>query len=190
MIYIISGASRSGKTIAAKMLFKKTNIPYINVDQLMMGFAGGMFDTGIHPENWPDKNAELMWPFLKNTIISMIEGGIDYIFEGEEFIPELVNELDILYPNIIRRCFIGFTEISQKDKMDNIRKYAEPNDWLVVHMDDYIKDHINNMIKYSNTIKEKCLEHNTVYFDSSSEFQNTLDEVVQYLCVIKETVSY
>ncbi len=183
MIYIISGASRSGKTIAARMLFKKTNIPYINVDQLMMGFAGGMYDTGIHPENMPDKNAELMWPFLKNTIISMLEANIDYIFEGEEFLPLLVKELRDIYPNQIKSCFLGFTTISVEDKTMFINKHAGPNDWLTIHMDDYINDHIINMITYSKKMRLECQRHETKYFDTSDNFEKVLEEVVEYLCL-------
>ena len=111
----------------------------------------------------------------------MIEAGIDYIFEGEEFLPELINELDEMYPDVIKRCFIGFADIDPKQKMKYTKKYAEVNDWLVTHMDDYVKDHIDNMIVYSKRIKEECIKHKNIYFDTSNNFMDTLKIIVEYL---------
>lgn len=42
MIYIISGTSRSGKTITAQKLMEKRGIPYLSLDWLVMGFTNGL----------------------------------------------------------------------------------------------------------------------------------------------------
>ena len=42
MLYILSGTSRSGKTMVAREFLKKTGIPYMSVDAIMMGFTNGI----------------------------------------------------------------------------------------------------------------------------------------------------
>ncbi len=55
MIYIISGASRSGKTLIAEKMVKQYGIPYVSLDWLVMGFTNGIPEYGIHDKLWPNE---------------------------------------------------------------------------------------------------------------------------------------
>ncbi|MHC5182780.1 MAG: hypothetical protein ACYSPI_00655, partial [Planctomycetota bacterium] len=48
MLYLVSGTSRSGKTLIAEKLMEEKQIPYMSLDWLMMGFTNGMPQLGIH----------------------------------------------------------------------------------------------------------------------------------------------
>lgn len=65
MLYIIGGASRSGKTIIAEELSVKMKIPYLSLDWIMMGFTNEIPEYGIHDLLFPDDIAERLWSFLK-----------------------------------------------------------------------------------------------------------------------------
>lgn len=181
MIYIISGASRSGKSSVGKKLFKKLNITYIEVDDIMMAFYKGMPETKVHPENWPDVTAKMIEPFLHGMITTMIENKKDAVFEGEQFLPEYIRSLLDTYPDDVKACFLGFTEITLEEKYNNCINYAEPEDWLIHKTKEYIKNHVLNMKNYSKKIKQECIEHNVPYVDTSHNFKETLDEIIEYL---------
>lgn len=93
MLYLISGTSRSGKSLIARKLMKEYQIPYLSSDWLMMGFNDGIPEYGIHHLLWPNEIAKKIWPFLSGMIDNMIYDGMDYVIEGEAMLPELVAPL-------------------------------------------------------------------------------------------------
>ena len=156
MLYLVSGASRSGKTLIAKKLLADKQIPYLSLDWLMMGFNDGIPEYGIHHLLWPNEIAEKMAPFLQGMIDSMLVDGMDYVIEGEAMLPQLVADLVEKHPDKIKVVFVGYTEINVKDKVALVKKHSDgENDWLTNESDEYIRDHIENMIAYSKMIKKR-----------------------------------
>ena len=182
MLYIISGASRAGKSIVAKRISKIKNIPYLSLDWIMMGFTNGVPEFGIHDKLFPDEIAEKMWRFLKAMMESMLYTETDCIIEGEALLPDLIKELLVNHPEDIRVCFLGFTDIDVNKKFKEIKSFSDAkNDWLIKESDDYIMDHIQNMIDYSKKIEKLCHGHGITYFDTSLNFNRALDEVLAYM---------
>ena len=52
MLYLISGASRAGKTIIAKKSSTKKDLSYFSLDWLVMGFTKGIPAYGIHDKKY------------------------------------------------------------------------------------------------------------------------------------------
>ena len=176
MLFLVSGASRSGKTLIARKLLADKQIPYLSLDWLMMGFNNGIPEYGIHHLLWPNEIAERMWPFLRGMIDCMIVDGMDYVIEGEAMLPQLVADLAEKHPDEIRAVFVGYAEIDAEDKVELVKKYGTgENDWLTSQSDEYIRDHVANMIAYSNMIKGECEEHGLPYFDTSEDFPGAID---------------
>ena len=65
MLFLVSGASRSGKTLIARKILADKQIPYLSLDWLMMGFNDGIPEYGIHHLLWPNEIARKMAPFYK-----------------------------------------------------------------------------------------------------------------------------
>ncbi|MBO6523062.1 MAG: hypothetical protein JJ971_04490 [Balneolaceae bacterium] len=182
MLYLISGPSRSGKTLLAKTILKETQIPYLSLDWLMMGFNDGIPEYGIHHLLMPDELASRMWAFLQGMIDNILFEGHDYVIEGEAMLPELVNTLIKKYPGKVRAVFIGYSEVDVDDKMAIIKKYSTgENDWLTKESDEYIRDHINNMQRHGRVIKEECVKSDLPYFDTSADFTETIELAKDYL---------
>ena len=182
MLYLVSGTSRSGKTLIARKLLADHGIPYLSLDWLMMGFNDGIPDYGIHHLLWPNEIAEKMWPFLQGMIDCMLVDGMDYVIEGEAMLPRLVADLVEKHPGKVRAVFVGYTEISAKDKVALVKQYSDgENDWLTSKPDDYIRDHIENMIGYSKTIKKGCERHGLPYFDTSEDFPGAIEAAMDFL---------
>ena len=182
MIYIISGTSRSGKTLIAKKMMEKCEIPYLSLDWLVMGFTNGVPEYGIHDKLWPNEIAEKFWSFLKAMLENMIWSETDYIIEGEAVLPELIIELTKKHPKSIKVCFVGYVNVKIDEKIKDVYRYSYgKNDWLTNEPKDYVKRHLNNMIEYSRGIKKSCKKQNLKYFDTSKDFMNVLDSAIEYL---------
>jgi hypothetical protein len=182
MLYLVSGASRSGKTMIAKKILRQKQIPYMSLDWLVMGFTNGLPQYGIHDKLMPDEIAEKMWSFVKPIFESMIWQGIDYVVEGEAILPELIHELLEKHPGDVKICFVGFTDIDVEQKLMDIRNHSvEERDWLTKEDDAYICSHIKNMVGHSRTIKDGCEQFNLRYFDTSVDFPGSINEATEFL---------
>ena len=171
----MSGTSRSGKTLIAKKILAEKQIPYLSLDWLMMGFNDGIPEYGIHHLLWPNEIAEKMEPFLRGVIDNMLFDGMDYVIEGEAMRPQWVAELIEEHPAEIRAVFVGYTDIDVEDKVALVKKHADgENDWLTSESDEYIRDHISNMISYSKRIKSECERHGLSYVDTSEDFSGAI----------------
>ena len=84
------------------------------------------------------------------------------------------------FPGEIKACYIGYSDISLDDKITNVLKYASGNDWLIIKSKSYIYDHVRNMIKLSDRIKKEALSNQIQYFDTSTDFQNSIEKVIKY----------
>lgn len=182
MLYIISGASRSGKTLLAEKILAEQGINYLSLDWLIMGFTNGLPALGIHHMLFPDEIAERSWSFFKAMLESMLYIEENCVVEGEAILPELIVELKEQYPDQVRVCFVGYTDISIEEKVRNIKKYGGgKTDWLIDKSDEYIEDHVNNMIAHSKKIQQSCQENNIKYFDTSKSFLRIIEKTMQYM---------
>lgn len=182
MLYIIGGASRTGKSMISREFMVKTGVPCFSLDVLMMGLANGVPEYGINPDDREFRNAEKMWPIIRSMLINMIETGLDYIIEGYTILPEHANEIQNLFPDQVKSCFIGYSRIDPKKKLEEIRKYSDlPNDWAKTSSDSEILNLINRSISYSTFLKTECEKYKIPYFDQSDDFIGTQRKILVYL---------
>jgi len=182
MLFLVSGTSRSGKTLIAKKLLADKQVPYLSLDWLMMGFNNGIPEYGIHHLLWPNEIAEKMAPFLLGIVDSMLIDGMDYVIEGEAMLPQWVADLVEKHPDKIKAVFLGYAEIDVEDKVALVKKHsAGEDDWLTNESDEYIRDHVENMITYSKMIKNGCEKHGVSYFDTSEDFLGAIETATDFL---------
>jgi hypothetical protein len=130
----------------------------------------------------PDEIAERSWTFLKAMIESMIWCDVNYIIEGEAILPELIVELSKKHPDKLKICFVGYTDVTIDKKVKEIKKFScGKSDWLIDKSDEYIIDHVKNMISHSRKIKKSCLENTIKYIDTSKNFMDAIEDTVEYL---------
>jgi hypothetical protein len=182
MLYLVSGTSRSGKTMIAKEMMKRTSIPYMSLDWMVMGFTNGVPEYGIHDKLWPNEIAEKFWPFLEAMCENMLWSEVDYILEGEAILPKLISGLMQKHPDKVRVCFVGYTEVDLDEKVKDVKHYSDgKGDWLINEPDEVINSHIKNMIEYSELIKSECESHSVSYIDTSLEFEESIEGSVRVL---------
>ena len=182
MLYIIGGASRTGKSMISRELMALTGIPFFSLDVLMMGLANGVPEYGINPVDPEFRNAAKMWPILRSVLINMLESGTEYIVEGYAILPEHAEEIQRLFPDQVKSCFIGYTTIDPEKKLEEIRTYSDlPNDWAKTSSDGEILELVNRSISYSAFLKTECEKYQIPYFDQSDDFAGIQRRILAYL---------
>ncbi|NHF57859.1 hypothetical protein FK220_000800 [Flavobacteriaceae bacterium TP-CH-4] len=114
----------------------------------------------------------------------MIYVETDCVIEGEALLPELIVELRDIYPDRIPICFVACSDVTVDKKFEDIKKFSrKKKDWLLSKSSEYIRDHVNNMIAHSKSLRESCKEHDISYFDTSKNFMETIEEATAYMLV-------
>lgn len=93
--------------------------------------------------------------FFLACIENMIYNDIDYIFEGEAFLPHNIKVLQNKFSSKIKVCFLGYEDIDISSKVKNVKLFPNSsNDWLIALGHNGVVNHITNMVDYSETIKK------------------------------------
>ncbi|MBO4416030.1 MAG: adenylate kinase [Lachnospiraceae bacterium] len=121
MIWLITGASHTGKTLLAQKMLEKFKYPYLSIDHLKMGLIRSGY-TELTPED-DDKLTDYLWPVVREIIKTAVENEQDLIVEG---------------------CYIpfGWRQDFDKEYLTQIRFVclAMTADYIDAHFDD-IRDH-------------------------------------------------
>lgn len=181
MLYILGGASRSGKSIISRRFVSEKQIPFFCIDFLVTSLQEVRFLDIKHGQPFISK-AERLWPLVKPLLTHLIREEPNYLIEGDGILPNQVAELSKDYSNDIKACFVGFSEISTQDKFKQVRELGgNKDDWTKNISDDKLNSYIEDMIKYSKYLKSECNKYDISYFDSSNNFSEYLENVFQYL---------
>ncbi|MFM2424418.1 MAG: hypothetical protein RLZZ70_809 [Candidatus Parcubacteria bacterium] len=181
MIYILGGASRSGKTLLARRAVDEKKIPYFPLDALFGGLAGGAPQFGVTWNQAFIERAEKMWPILKPTLGFFFNEERDFLIEGDAILPKQIRDL-INGENQVRSCFIGYAELNREEKFTHIRTHHQgERDWTKGIADSELYEYVDEMIEFSKYLKEQCILLDIPYFDISYDFQSPRNEAFNYL---------
>lgn len=81
MIYLIAGASHTGKTALAQRLLEKYGYPYLSIDHLKMGLIRSG-RTALTPMSSDQDLTDYLWPVVREMIKTAIENGQNLTVEG------------------------------------------------------------------------------------------------------------
>ncbi len=180
MLIFIGGAARTGKSILSRRLLLERQMPYFSLDVLKMGLARGAPEYTIDPDGGGIAVGERLWPLVREMSINLLDEP-NYVIEGE-LLPKHVSVFQQEYPSQVRACFLGYTEIIPMQKLREIRTYAGlPNDWPADYSDAELLNVVEGMIAFSRYLRDECAVYGLPYFDTSSDFEHTLDSVVAHI---------
>ncbi len=184
MLYLVGGASRSGKSKITHMLLKQYGISYFSLDYLKMGFHRGLPEFGISANDPSHIVAEKMWSYTKGVLTTIMDTGEDFVIEGDSLYPKYVNELiqDEKYKNLIRACFLGYPNALPEKKLGEIRTFGDgANNWIADKSDDYVLGLVQGEIERSKKLEKECQEFNLHFVDTSNDFEARIQGTVDYL---------
>lgn len=122
MIYLITGATHTGKTLLAQKFLEKYHFPYLSMDHVKMGLIRAGITT-LTPDN-DEKMTDFLWPIIREIIKTAIENEQNLIVEGcyvpadwdQDFSPEYRKEIKF-------RCIIMMEDYICRN-FDTIKSYA------------------------------------------------------------------
>jgi hypothetical protein len=181
MIYILGGASRSGKTLLARKAVAEKGIPYFPLDALFGGLASGASQFGVTWNQSFIERAEKMWPITKPTLGFFFQEERAFLIEGDAILPKQVREL-MDEGNQLKGCFIGYSKLSREEKFAHIRMYQQgERDWTKDISDNEMNGYVDEMIAFSQYLEVECTSHKIPYFDISGDFEVPRNQAFKYL---------
>lgn len=81
MIFLIAGASHTGKTALAQKLLEKYRYPYLSIDHLKMGLIRSGY-ASLTPVSSDRELTDYLWPVVREIIKTAIENKQNLIVEG------------------------------------------------------------------------------------------------------------
>lgn len=128
MIFLISGATHTGKTAYAQRLLEKYKYPYLSIDHLKMGLIRSG-QTELTPMD-DDRLTDYLWPIVREMVKTAIENGQNLIVEG---------------------CYVPF-----EWRKDFEEEYLEHIRYVCLVMTrQYIENHFGDIQAHANTIEQR-----------------------------------
>lgn len=157
MIYLIGGASHTGKTNLAQKLMVKYKIPYISMDHIKMGLVR----TGLLPNyvEEDEKMLQVLWPVIREMIKTAVENDQNMIIEGGYIPYNWKEEFDEEYLEDIRCVFLVMAPEYIENRFEDIQKYAS----IIENRgedEDCTKEWI---LQINQEYHEGCVEHGCEY---------------------------
>jgi hypothetical protein len=181
MIYLLGGASRTGKTTIARAFLAETGIPFFNPDFLMMGFVNGLPAYGVDSEADELRVAEQPGPVVRSMVAAMVEEEIDYLVEGVQNHPRCAGELQAELADYVRICFIGMAEADTRTKFQEIRRYGGgTDDWMHHYPDERVLQEVERLKGLSLRLRDACAQYGLKYIEASNNLTSTIAAVIGY----------
>lgn len=155
MIFLIGGASHTGKTLCAQRLLEKYHYPYLSIDHLKMGLIRSG-NTDLTPMD-DDKLTEYLWPIVREMVKTAIENKQNLIVEG---------------------CYIPFDwqKDFEKEYLENIRYVC------LIMSRHYIETHFADIRAHANVIEDRGDDSDLTAEELIAENQWSLTQCIAHNC--------
>ena len=165
MIFLIAGATHTGKTKYAQKLLEKYQYPCLSIDHLKMGLIRSG-QTKLTPMD-DDKLTDYLWPIVREMIKTAIENKQNLIVEGCYIPFDWQKDFDEKYlENIQYTCLIMSRNYIEKHFAD-IQNYASVIEQRLddsdLNKEDLIADNEHNL--------DQCVAHNLPYILIDKEYK-------------------
>ena len=129
MVFLIAGASHTGKTVLAQRLLQKYGYPCLSIDHLKMGLIRSGY-TALTPMSSDRDLTDYLWPVVREMVKTVIENGQNLIVEG---------------------CYIPFDW--EKDFAEKYRTQIQYR--CLVMSEAYIRSHYLDIKKYADVVEQR-----------------------------------
>lgn len=182
MLYLIGGPARSGKSLLARRLLERRQVPYFCADYLTSGLAAGAHGLGVDHDLDDRTRGELVWPVLAGVLRNLVEVEPEYVVEGDVLLPGRVAGLRAEYEGRVRACFLGYPRCTVEAKVASIRAHPSPvNDWVAGLLDEELCALVTQTVASSRHVEAECRSHGIAFFDGSLSFEVALEHAERYL---------
>ena len=154
MVFLIAGASHTGKTALAQRLLEKYKFPCLSIDHLKMGLIRSGY-TSLTPMSSNRDLTNYLWPVVREMIKTAIENGQNLIVEG---------------------CYIPFDWA--KDFSEEYRTHIQYR--CLVMSEAYIRSHYQDIKRYANVAERRIDDSACTLEDLLRDNAETLESCLKY----------
>ncbi len=171
MIYLISGASHTGKTNLAQQLLEKYKYTYLSIDHLKMGLIRS-HQTNLTPLSNDQDLTDYLWPIVREMIKTAIENNQNMIVEGCYIPMDWKKDFDEEYLKHIKHYCLIMSEDYIKNHFSDIKQYANV-------IENRLEDdcEINELIHDNLTNLELAIKYNENYILIDDKYEIDLDQL-------------
>ena len=173
---IIAGIPRSGKTTVSLEL-AKYGFTHYKMDTIKRSMCE-IFNLDGH--DW-DKISPIMGKMI-NTIIKesktdIIAGREYYVIDTPHLLPK---DLKLITEEVLI-IYVGFADISLKEKMKEMQKYDNDNYWTKDVRESDLRRMMQANIDFSKIIKNECKKYGIKFFDTIYNRDIVIKEIIKYI---------
>lgn len=175
---IIVGASRSGKTTLAKRLSTKLNISHYPFDAFVSTLEELYPEIGIKHEDDNTEMSKKLATLLQVFIKHMNYEKMNFLIDLYQIYPQDLKP--ILDKNIVA-VYLGYPHSSPRQKLQDIKKYARPQDWTNTVSDEEMLEIIALFIKENKTMYNQSKNIGYRFFDTAVDFDQAIADAERYV---------
>lgn len=158
MVFLIAGASHTGKTALAQRLLEKYGYPYLSIDHLKMGLIRSGYTT-LTPMSEDRELTNYLWPVVREIIKTVLENGQNLIVEGCYIPFNWAKDFTEQYRAQIQyRCLV-MSEVYIRSHYQEIKAYAN----VVEHRMDDSDCTLDALLRDNARMLEACREYDLPY---------------------------
>lgn len=158
MVFLIAGASHTGKTALAQRLLEKYGYPYLSIDHLKMGLIRSGYTT-LTPMSEDRELTNYLWPVVREIIKTVLENGQNLIVEGCYIPFDWAKDFTEQYRAQIQyRCLV-MSEVYIRSHYQEIKAYAS----IVEHRIDDSDCTLDSLLRDNAQTLESCREYGVPY---------------------------
>ena len=158
MVFLIAGASHTGKTALAQRLLEQYGYPYLSMDHLKMGLIRSGY-TSLSPMNSDQELTDYLWPVVREMVKTVIENGQNLIVEGCYIPFDWANDFTAEYRAQIQyRCLV-MSEAYIRSHYQDIRDYAN----IVEQRKDDSDCTLESLLRDNARVLESCQKFGVQY---------------------------
>ena len=165
MIYLIAGATHTGKTVYAQKLLEKYQYPYLSIDHLKMGLIRSG-QTRLTPMD-DDKLTDYLWPIVREMVKTAIENKQNLIVEGCYIPFDWQKDFEKAYLEDIRYVCLVMSRRYIENHFADIQSYASV---IENRMDDSQLSK-EALIAENEYNLAQCTAHNLPYILINEEYE-------------------
>ena len=168
----IAGVAKSGKSTLAKALNKDFKYNHIPLDYFASSLKYNFPSTNITSNVVINKESSKNLSKLLSRVITIMNSNEEekFIIDSAHIMPfDIIEYLDKDRWDIY---YIGYPNITAKEKLKLIRKYEQSNDWTCKRDDTELLDILEQLIKISIEIKNDCDKLGIKFIDTSMDIDN------------------
>jgi len=171
----IAGVAKSGKSTLAEKICEHDKYNHIPLDYFASSLKHNFPETKITSNVIIQEESSANLALLLSRVMNIMNDKEEpFIIDSAHILPkDIAKYIDQEKWDII---YIGYPNITPKDKFNLLRKYDSKDDWTRKRTDEELLNTIEQLVALSKEIEYQCQEYNFKFIDTSNDLINDINK--------------